>query len=75
MLTFKTHPSRDVNPTVGFIPTKAFLSAGFITLPSVSVPSAKVTRFADTAAPLPELLPPGFVVKLYGDRHCPPLAE
>lgn len=36
----------------------------FSPLPSVSVPSANVHRLAATAAALPELLPPGFVVKL-----------
>ena len=37
-----------------------------IPLPSVSVPSANMQMLAATAAALPELLPPGFNVKLYG---------
>lgn len=61
-------PSREVRPTVGLIPTTPFLSAGLITLPSVSVPKEKVIRLAPTADALPEELPPGVVVKLYGDH-------
>ena len=37
-------------------------------LPSVSVPSANMTWFPATAPAEPELLPPGFTVRLYGLR-------
>ena len=92
----RTYPARDVSPTVGLMPTNAFLSAGFMTiqqhqyqcsdvilsprdasvpLPSVSVPNANIHRLPATLPALPELLPPGLTVKLYGLRACPPLAE
>lgn len=44
-------------------------------LPSVSVPSENGTTFAATAAALPELLPSGLTVKLYGLRAWSPRGE
>lgn len=38
-------------------------------LPSVSVPREKAIAFAPTPTALPELLPPGFRVRLYALRH------
>ena len=52
-------PVRLANPTVGLMPTVPQLDAGLMIEPSVSVPSAATHRFADTAAPEPELEPPG----------------
>jgi hypothetical protein len=41
--------------------------------PSVSVPTATAPRFAEMAAPDPELEPQGLRSSTYGLRHCPPL--
>ncbi|KAI7092148.1 hypothetical protein KC356_g51 [Hortaea werneckii] len=59
-----TTPALLVRPRVGLIPTTAFRSAGLITLPSVSVPIAKVKTFAATPTAEPELDPPGLTVRL-----------
>ena len=52
-------PERLIKPTVGFIPTMPLVDAGQVTDPSVSVPTATTQRFAETAAPEPELEPQG----------------
>src|ERR1700720_1326158 len=65
-------PARLINPTVGLIPTKAFAEEGQTTEPSVSVPTAMAQRFADAAAPDPELEPQGFRSSTYGFFVCPP---
>src|SRR5919109_1504081 len=67
-----TTPARLVRPTVGLIPTTPFMCAGQTMLPSVSVASAAAQRFADTAAPDPELEPHGFRSIAYGLLHWPP---
>src|SRR6185295_12694376 len=54
-----TTPARLVSPTVGLMPTTPFALAGHTMLPSVSVPSDTAAKFADTAAPDPELEPQG----------------
>jgi hypothetical protein len=54
-----TTPARLVRPTVGLRPTTPFALAGQTMLPSVSVPSETAVRFADGAAPEPELEPQG----------------
>jgi hypothetical protein len=54
-----TIPARPINPTVGLIPTTPFVDAGAVTDPSVSVPTASAQKFAETAAPEPELDPLG----------------
>jgi hypothetical protein len=53
-------PLRETNPTVGFMPTTPFVTAGQMIEPLVSVPTAAAQRFADTATPEPELEPHGF---------------
>ena len=52
-------PLRLTMPTVGLIPTRPFADEGQIIEPSVSVPTAAAQRFADVAAPDPELEPHG----------------
>src|SRR6266568_7714954 len=52
-----TTPARLVRPTVGLRPTTPFTLAGQTMLPSVSLPSDTAARFAETAAPEPELEP------------------
>src|SRR5204863_2266787 len=59
-------PERLVSPTVGLIPTMPFTPAGQTIEPSVSVPSATVTRFAETAIAEPELEPHGVRSRTYG---------
>lgn len=68
-------PAREVKPTLGLMPTIAFLSAGLMTLPSVSVPMLTAMVFAPTPTAEPELLPPGLTVRLYALLTCPPLPE
>src|SRR4051812_2198760 len=46
-------------PRVGLRPTKLLNDAGIRPEPAVSVPSAKLTKPADTATAEPELEPPG----------------
>src|SRR5579864_17994 len=67
-----TTPARLVRPTVGLMPTTPFALAGQTTLPSVSVPSDTVAKFADAAAPDPELEPQGLRSIPYGLLVCPP---
>ena len=52
-----TTPPRLVSPTVGLMPTTPFMLAGQTMLPSVSLPMLTAVKFADAAAPLPELEP------------------
>ena len=54
-----TTPARLVSPTVGLMPTTPFALPGHTMLPSVSVPSDTAAKFADAAAPDPELEPQG----------------
>jgi hypothetical protein len=56
-----TIPERLTSPTVGLRPTRPQQDAGETIEPSVSVPMPTVTRFADTAAAVPELDPDGFL--------------
>src|SRR3954470_20627098 len=65
---------RLTRPTVGFSPTIPLIEAGQVTDPSVSVPMAKRTRPAATAAPLPLELPHGLRSSAQGLRVCPPTA-
>src|SRR5260370_5365295 len=54
-----TTPARETRPTVGLMPTTPFAFAGQTMLPSVSVPIETAVKFADAAAPDPELEPQG----------------
>ena len=49
-----------MSPTVGLSPTIPLLLDGHTIDPLVSVPIASMQRFAETAAPEPELDPQGF---------------
>ena len=51
-------PTRDTDPTVGFIPTQPFKEAGQTIEPSVSVPTARETKPAEIAEPEPDEDPP-----------------
>ena len=66
-------PLRLTSPRVGLIPTRPLAEAGQTMEPSVSVPTATAPRFAEMAAPDPELEPQGLRSSTYGLRHCPPL--
>src|SRR5215470_2013948 len=70
-----TMPARLVRPTVGLMPTTPFAFAGHTMLPSVSVPMDSAAKFADTAAPEPELDPQGLRSMPYGLCVCPPTAD
>ena len=52
-------PRRLTSPTVGLMPTMAFIELGITTEPSVSVPTAAAHKPDATATPEPELEPPG----------------
>ncbi|MNF14956.1 hypothetical protein D3C80_2173590 [compost metagenome] len=52
-------PDLLIRPTVGFIPTIAFCTAGLKIEPDVSVPTAIVVKSAETEAADPVLEPPG----------------
>src|SRR5262249_24662817 len=67
-----TTPARLVRPTVGLRPTTPFALPGHTMLPSVSVPSETPVRFADGAAPEPELDPQGLRSSEYGLWVRPP---
>src|SRR6266852_2869409 len=67
-----TTPARLVSPTVGLMPTTPFAFAGQTMLPSVSLPNETVAKFADAAAPEPELEPQGLRSMPYGLCVCPP---
>src|SRR5258707_4301254 len=67
-----TTPARLVSPTVGLMPTTPFALAGQTMLPSVSLPNDTAAKFAEAAAPEPELEPQGFRSMPYGLCVCPP---
>src|SRR5438105_8595072 len=67
-----TTPALLVSPTVGLIPTTPLAFAGHTMLPSVSLPDDTVAKFADAAAPEPELEPQGLRSIPYGLCVCPP---
>ena len=50
-----TIPDRETSPTVGLRPTRPQHEAGETIDPSVSVPMPTAARFAEMAAPVPEL--------------------
>src|ERR1700688_1223624 len=54
-----TTPARLVSPTVGLMATTPFALPGQTMLPSVSEPNDTVAKFAEAAAPEPELEPQG----------------
>ena len=54
-----TTPARLTSPTVGLMPTTPLAFAGHTMLPSVSVPMETAAKFAEAAAPEPELEPQG----------------
>src|SRR5579872_6680935 len=65
-------PLRLTSPTVGLIPAIPFEEEGQTIEPSVSVPMAAAQRFAETAAPDPELDPQGFRLSAQGFFVRPP---
>src|SRR5258708_16270506 len=65
-------PLRLTRPTVGLIPTNPFAEDGQTIDPSVSVPIAAAQKFAEAAAPEPELDPQGLRSSAYGFFVCPP---
>ena len=65
---------RLTRPTVGFMPTIPLIDAGQVTEPSVSVPMAKRTSPAATAAPLPLDEPHALRSSAQGLRVWPPTA-
>src|SRR6185369_1252114 len=65
---------RLTSPTVGFSPTMPLIAAGQVTDPSVSVPMARRTIPAATAAPLPLDDPQGLRSRAHGLCTCPPTA-
>src|SRR5713101_7931622 len=66
-----TTPARLVSPTVGLMPTTPLALAGQTMLPSVSLPNETAAKFADAAAPEPELDPQGLRSIPYGLCVCP----
>src|SRR5215471_1545773 len=67
-----TTPARLVSPTVGLMATTPFAFPGQTMLPSVSEPKDTVAKFAEAAAPEPELEPHGLRSMPYGLWACPP---
>src|SRR5712692_9104976 len=67
-----TTPARLVSPTVGFMATTPLALPGQTMLPSVSLPNDTVAKFAEAAAPDPELEPQGLRSIPYGLFVCPP---
>src|SRR3954453_7211243 len=65
---------RLTRPTVGFKPTMPLIAAGHVIDPSVSVPIARRTNPAATAAPLPLDDPHGLRSSAQGLWTCPPTA-
>src|SRR5215471_603079 len=61
-----TTPARLVSPTVGLMPTTPLALAGQTMLPSVSEPNETAAKFAEAAAPEPELEPHGLRSMPYG---------
>src|SRR2546426_11712437 len=67
-----TTPARLVRPTVGLRPTTPLAFPGQTMLPSVSLPNETAAKFAEAAAPEPELEPQGLRSSAYGLFPCPP---
>src|SRR5216684_6561393 len=67
-----TTPARLVSPTVGLIATTPLTLPGQTILPSVSEPIETVAKFAEAAAPEPELEPQALRSMPYGLCACPP---
>src|SRR5213080_3973186 len=67
-----TIPVPLIRPSVGLIPTSPHADDGQTTEPSVSVPTPTAARFAEIAAPVPELEPHGLRSSTYGFLVCPP---
>src|ERR1700674_2384533 len=67
-----TTPARLVSPTVGLMATTPLALPGQTMLPSVSEPNDTVAKFAEAAAPEPELEPQGLRSMPYGLCVCPP---
>src|SRR6266566_6864338 len=65
-------PARLMSPRVGLIPTIPFADDGQTIEPSVSDPTATVHRFAEVAAPDPELDPQALRSSAYGFLVSPP---
>src|SRR5262245_49015424 len=61
-----TTPARLMSPTVGLRPTTPLALPGQTMLPSVSLPSDTAAKFADAAAPEPELDPHALRSMPYG---------
>src|SRR2546422_10996449 len=61
-----TTPARLVSPTVGLMATTPLALPGQTMLPSVSEPNETVAKFAEAAAPEPELDPQGLRSIPYG---------
>ncbi len=57
-------PDRPTSPTVGLTPTMPLALDGHMLDPFVSVPMVIMHKFAETAAPEPELDPQGFLFSI-----------
>ena len=69
-----TMPSRLSSPTVGLMPTSAWIDDGDVIEPSVSVPTPAAHRLAATALPVPDDEPLGLRSSAYGFSVWPPRA-
>src|SRR5260370_32252705 len=67
-----TTPARLVSPTVGLMAATPLALPGQTMLPSVSLPKDTAAKFAEAAAPEPELEPQGLRSMPYGLCVCPP---
>src|SRR5437660_1416700 len=67
-----TTPARLTRPTVGLIAATPLALPGQTMLPSVSLPNDTAAKFAEAAAPEPELEPQGLRSMLYGLCVCSP---
>ena len=65
-------PERLTRPTVGLIPASPLDEEGHTIDPSVSVPIAAAHKFAEVAAPDPELEPQALRSRAYGFLVSPP---
>src|SRR5690242_21661867 len=65
-------PARLTRPSVGLMPTRAFIEAGQMIDPSVSLPIPAAEKLAAIAEPVPELDPHGLRSSAYGFLVCPP---
>src|SRR5437868_7830352 len=72
MCEMGTTPARLVRPTVGLIAATPFAFPGQTMLPSVSEPNDTAAKFAEAAAPDPELEPHGLRLMPYGLFVWPP---